>query len=158
MARITRREAAMAWAMYHPDMPIPEQPKPRARMTHPEADLQKACIAWLRIRQRTHKDVRFIVAQSENMGKPTPQRMARRKAMGIAGNAGHAELILIRATEHKDSGLVPYYENRSVTFIEFKADAGRMSEAQLEWQYWLTVRGFDYWVIRTLDELVGLFA
>ena len=144
MPRITRREAAMALAMQSPDGALPAPAKPRAPMRHPEADLQRACIAWLRIRQRIHKDVRFIVAQSENMGKPTPQRQARRIAMGIAHNAGHPEIMLI-------------FSSGRVVFVELKASDGRMSAEQIDWQLWMLQRGFDYRVIRSVDELVGLF-
>ena len=84
----------------------------RAWRAHPEDDLQAACIQWVRL---ARKDV--IVFAIPNGGRRGRVEAARLIGLGVL--PGVADLAVLRS-------------NGSVGFIEIKAGAAKLSEAQ-EW-------------------------
>ena len=61
---------------------------------------------------------------------------ARLKAMGMV--AGVADMTFL-------------YQGRAI-FLEFKTSTGRQSQAQKDWQKTIESQGFEYHVVRSLDE------
>ena len=53
------------------------------------------------------------------------------------------------------SDLVFYFKGKAY-HIEVKALKGKQSEAQKEWEYKMVEQGFDYDVVRSLDEFLHL--
>ena len=134
-----------SWAVEQGLEDIPE-PLRKKRKQRPEDLLQKGCIKFLRLLGRsTQHAVRFIVAQPESMGKRTMWQLNHAKDMGILGNAGHPEIIVIDT-------------RRGVRFIllELKAENGRMSEGQLDWEAWCNARGIEHHVVRAVDQLASI--
>lgn len=94
MARLTRRESALAW---NSQAPIGmEIPVPAKRVTDPNAPkewrLQVACVKLCREYQAHRKDFRFIAPMAE--AQRDPKRAAIAKSMGL--NAGVLDLHLYR--------------------------------------------------------------
>ena len=53
------------------------------------------------------------------------------------------------------SDMVLYYKSFSV-MIELKTEKGRQSDHQRDWQYLMKQQGFEYYIIRSLDEFKEL--
>lgn len=53
------------------------------------------------------------------------------------------------------SDMVLYYKSFSV-MIELKTEKGRQSDSQRAWQYLMTNQGFEYYIIRSLEEFKEL--
>jgi hypothetical protein len=53
------------------------------------------------------------------------------------------------------SDMVLYYKSFSV-MIELKTEKGRQSDSQRSWQYLMTNQGFEYYIIRSLEEFKEL--
>tara|TARA_R110000796_G_scaffold172683_1_gene289684 strand:+ start:770 stop:1102 length:333 start_codon:yes stop_codon:yes gene_type:complete len=53
------------------------------------------------------------------------------------------------------SDMVLYYKSFSV-MIELKTEKGRQSDSQRAWQYLMKQQGFEYYIIRSLDEFKEL--
>lgn len=137
--RLTARERALAHLANSPlDMATPDVPEKRARYKRPEAELQEACVQWLRIR-RKRGDVRFIAHNPER--KRTYWKQNRDKAMGL--DAGATDLILMIA------GTMP---PRTV-FVELKSAHGKLTAVQEEFRDWVVRNGWAHYVVRDIYEL-----
>lgn len=145
MVRLTKRESAIGWnasaPLDTPERPVPEK---RAASKYPEAQLQRACVQYLRLRAK-RGDLRFMAHNPERAR--TPAQQARAKAMGL--EAGCADIIVFA---YKD-GKLHAHRGCSTIFIELKSPSGRLSPAQEDWRDWLTQRGWAYHVVRSVDEL-----
>ena len=53
------------------------------------------------------------------------------------------------------SDMVLYYKSFSV-MIELKTEKGRQSDSQRAWQYLMVNQGFEYYIIRSLEEFKEL--
>lgn len=53
------------------------------------------------------------------------------------------------------SDMVFYYKKKA-TMIEFKIESGRQSKEQIEWQEVIEKAGFEYHIIRSLEEFKKL--
>ena len=53
------------------------------------------------------------------------------------------------------SDMVLYYKSFSV-MIELKTEKGRQSDYQRSWQYLMSQQGFEYYIIRSLEEFKEL--
>jgi hypothetical protein len=53
------------------------------------------------------------------------------------------------------SDMVLYYKSFSV-MIELKTEKGRQSDSQRAWQYLMQKQGFEYYVVRSLEEFKEL--
>jgi hypothetical protein len=63
---------------------------------------------------------------------------AKHKAMGRIPGVGDSCLLL-------PNGCMP-------VFFEFKTDAGKQSEVQINWQILITSHGYKYFVIKSVDQ------
>lgn len=118
------------------DLVLPAANKRRAKLRDEDA-FQINVIKMLRAR----KDLRFIVAQPERIKSPTMWMRQFLKRLGIFGNLGHPE-ILVLPTDPSDT-----------TLIELKTKHGAMSSEQSEWQRWAIYRGYRHHVIKTIEEM-----
>ncbi len=149
MTRLTRRQSLSAWNAAAPPGMEREVPAPRAKSTHPEAQLHAACAKYLRIREK-RGDLRFHSNLPE--GKRDPKRAGWFKAM--SGRPGFPDIVVMYWPKRGGEFYIGYAR---VMFVELKSDTGRLSDGQQEWQEWLLNAGFEHHVIRSVDQLVALF-
>lgn len=123
------------------DTPLPIRGKRKFRI-RPEDALQIACVRWL----KAQPDILFVVAQPERLNAP-PQRRDFLKALGILGNSGHPELLILDGRRP-----VPGYRTRTI-LCELKDGDGRLSDEQKGWAIWLEMHGYEHAVVRSLAEL-----
>ena len=70
----------------------------------------------------------------------------------------------IQGNQNKALGLIKgrsdmvYYKNGNATMIEIKTAKGTQSKAQKEWERIIKEAGFNYVVVRSLDEFKFIFA
>ena len=100
--------------------------------THPEADLQKDCVEWLR-------ENGFFCLSVPN--EAAYRRVNYFKDLGLL--KGASDLIII--------GL------EQVFFIEFKSETGRLSKDQIAFKMKVEELGHTYLVIRYLSDLKRFF-
>ena len=67
---------------------------------------------------------------------------ARLKAMGMV--SGVSDMTLL-------------YKGRAY-FLEFKIKTGKQSDKQKEWEQLITSHGFQYVIIRSIDEFIGFIS
>lgn len=110
----------------------------KVRNSHPEEDLQAACVEWFRYAWRKYWRLLFAVP---NGGSRNAKEAANMKRAGVV--AGVADLLL----------LVPnkFY---GALCIEMKVGNNSQSDAQKEWERATVEAGNQYAVCRTLDEFM----
>lgn len=108
-------------------------------MRHHESDLQSACVSWFRWQHPTLAPLLFAVPNGGHRSKVTAAILKREGA-----TAGVADLIL----------LTPGTGAHTLC-IEMKADKGRQTEAQRDWQSAAEAAGNRYVVCRTLEEFIA---
>lgn len=111
-------------------------------MNHPEETLQTNCVKWF---DYQYPKYRLLLFHSPNGGKRNAREAARFKAMGT--RAGFPDLIL----------LLPNTKYGALA-IEMKADKGRQSEKQKEWQSVAEKFGIKYVICRSFDEFRHIIA
>ncbi len=107
-------------------------------MKHPEQDLQKGCIRYYRLQYPKGR-----IFHVPNGGKRGKAEAGIFKSLGVL--AGTPDLILLH--------------NGRAYFIEMKADKGKLSPAQTEWETWLVNNGFEHYICNSFDsfkEIVDL--
>jgi hypothetical protein len=68
----------------------------------------------------------------------------------------------ITGARNKATGVIPGVADScllwrgTAVFIEFKTETGRQSEVQKAWSELVSVSGYQYFIIRTLDEFKSL--
>lgn len=135
-------------ALYDPasladaDWPEPTRARKRKLKIRAEDSLQIACVRYL----RGLDSVRFMVVQPERINAP-PRRRDLLGSLGILHNAGHPELIVIDAR---------FPLNPRVWFLELKRPKGSVSQEQLAWAAWLRDAGFNYALVRSVEELTAV--
>ncbi|MDO4691881.1 MAG: VRR-NUC domain-containing protein [Porphyromonadaceae bacterium] len=116
-------------------------PKRRAKKPrHKESELQKACVAWFRVRYPKSAKMLFSVP---NGGKRNVFEATIMKSEGVV--AGVADLLLL--IPRKGFGCL---------CIEMKAGKGRQSDLQKEWEALTTLHGNKYVVVRSREEFEGV--
>ena len=105
---------------------------PKRILNHPEADLQKECVNWLR-------ENNFFCLSIPN--EAAFRRVNYFKELGLL--KGASDLIII--------GL------EQVIFIEFKSETGRLSREQIAFKMKVESLGHTYLVIRYLSDLKRFF-
>lgn len=96
-----------------------------------EKAVHKSYVAWL----RENYDIEIIHLVNE--GDLPPQYRKLLLALGLRPGA---------------SDLVVLWKNKGILFHELKADKGRMSEKQVDFETSVTVKGFDFITTYGLDE------
>lgn len=143
MTRLTRRESALGVLSQAPlEMDI-HVPKARKIYNRLEAELQAECVHWLRGERKTGR-LRFVVHAPE--GKRTYGQQYHAKATGM--DAGYSDLTILIYDDATN--------RRKTVFCELKSLTGQLSEAQEDWRAWLTERGWEYHVVRSLEQLKGI--
>lgn len=101
-----------------------------------EAQIQAACVTWL---WNTYPQTRGLFFAVNNNSEHVARAM-NRKAVGLV--AGVSDTIFLW-------GGVAY-------LIEFKTPTGRQSPKQKEWEAKVNEAGFDYCIVRSLEEFKQL--
>ena len=112
--------------------------KPRRKPRELEHQLQVACVKWFRLRYPQFAKSLFAVP---NGGWRNEAVAAKLKAEGVL--AGVADLLLLEAN----------WEYRGLA-IELKTQEGRQSKAQEEWQRYITGRGWEYVIVRSVEQFI----
>ena len=101
-------------------------------MRHPEQQLQKQCYQWFLLQYPKQYGLLFM-----NLNNPRSKiNGAIMKASGLV--AGVADMT--------------YLKDGKAYFFELKANKGRQSDNQKQWQEIVEAEGFSYQIIRSLDE------
>ena len=101
-----------------------------------EDKLHQDCFVWF---HNTYPPMRGLLCYNLNNSKNRIDG-ARNKAKGLI--AGRSDMVL-------------YYKSTAF-MIEFKTSDGSQSAGQKEWQWLITSNGFQYHIIRSLEEFQSL--
>ena len=123
-----------------------KMPKARKAISHPEDEIQKACVKWFK--EEAYPQLAPLLFHPNNepyfgAGKTQEQKAragARAKSMGVT--AGVADLILLvpGATAH-------------ALCIEMKSAKGRQDkDTQEPWQRAIEAQGYRYEICRSLEQ------
>jgi hypothetical protein len=116
-------------------------PKKRRFVIREEDHLQIQCMVLIRTYIHRHPGkLRYMVIQPERTKPPLRLRDFFKK-LGILGNPGIPELLLLPA------------DPELFTLIELKTARGKFSAEQLSWATWCEARGYRHRVVRTCEEL-----
>lgn len=101
-----------------------------------EDRLQSDCYTWF---HNEFHELRGLLCYNLNNSRNKVRAMMD-KAMGL--QKGRSDMVF-------------YYSGRAV-MIEFKTDTGRQSKDQIEWERKIKSAGFEYKIIRSLEEFQGV--
>lgn len=101
-----------------------------------EQRIQQACIKWY---EYSYPKLRHCLHSNNNNAKNKTQG-AIWKSMGMLAGVSDLE----------------YNRDGKTYFIEIKTEKGRQSAYQKEFQEKITNEGFEYFIIRSLDEFIEL--
>ena len=101
-------------------------------MQKSESKIQQEIVIWYRNNNLNNNNIIFSVP---NEGKSAKEQMFK-KATGLM--SGVSDLICIN--------------NGEVLFIECKDDKGKQSDKQKEFENIVSLQGFKYFLVRSLDE------
>lgn len=107
-------------------------------MRHIEDTLQKACVRWFSYQYPSYAQ---LLHHSPNGGKRNAVEAAKFKAMGV--RAGFPDL-----------GLYVARQGYNGLFIELKSEKGRQSDAQKFYEILLKEQGYEYVIVRSLEEFI----
>lgn len=117
-------------------MAMQSQSKSRRKPRDLEHKLQSSCVRWFRLQYPKMKHNLFSVP---NGGKRDAVTAAKLKEEGAL--AGVADLILLKPNR--------FY---GALLIEMKTKKGSQSDAQKEWQQKIINDGYNYVVVRSLED------
>lgn len=109
----------------------------RKRITFPEYDLQKACVAWYRWKYRKSSERLFMINNESRSAKET----ARNKLLGLMPGAG-------------DLGYVS--PGGRMVFFELKRPGGKQTDLQKKFEKTVTMAGAHYHVVDHIDQFQSL--
>ena len=107
-------------------------------MNHLEHRLQYDCYQWF---HNTYPQYRGLLCANLSNSKNKVDGN-RNKAMGL--QAGRSDMV--------------FYFARNAYQIELKIASGKQSPAQIEWQKVIESQGFNYYIVRTLEEFQELIS
>lgn len=113
----------------------------------PEDALQKSCVEWL----TPHRDrglLRFY--HIPNAAKRGGRTMNYLKSMGFA--KGVCDLVILIPKREHLTIRAPADKPVSL-YMEMKAGDNKLEPEQSDWAAWLLEAGFQWFEVRTLDEL-----
>ena len=112
-------------------------------MREEEHNIQAACVRWFNFQWPQYRGLLFAVPNGGARSKATAGKL---KAEGVV--PGVADLIL----------LVPFLQECVQYFnglcIEMKTSKGKQSREQKDWECKVREQGYEYKVIRSLDEFI----
>ncbi len=106
-------------------------------MKKSEDRIQQECYRWF---HNTYPALRGLLFHVPNGGKRDGREAKKLKTMGVV--PGVADLIFLY--------------NGNCYLIELKNEKGIQSPTQKKWQKTVTENGFDYYIVRNLDEFKEL--
>jgi len=101
-----------------------------------EDKIQSDCYVWF---HNTYPNLRGLLCYNLNNSKNKIDG-ARNKAKGLI--AGRSDMVL-------------YYQSNAI-MIEFKTSDGSQSVGQKEWESLVRNQGFQYYIVRSLEEFKSL--
>ena len=101
-----------------------------------ELRVQQECFVWF---NNTYPELRGLLFKVRNEGHNKISG-AIDKATGLV--PGVSDMILLL--------------NKTAYLLEFKTEKGRQSDAQKSWMFKVTLEGYDYIIIRSLEQFKGL--
>lgn len=101
-----------------------------------ESQIQSSCVAWL---WNTHPETRGLFFSVTNNSEHIARAM-QRKSLGLV--SGVSDCLFL-------------WHGKTYCF-EFKNESGRQSEAQKIWETKVFKHGFEYYIVRSLDEFKGV--
>lgn len=111
-----------------------------------ESALQQSCVRWFDFK---YPELKLNLFSIPNEGARTPRNGARMKAQGR--RAGVADMFLAHAKARN----MPFGDYAwHGMFIEFKTSKGRQSPEQAAFQLAVEKQGYEYKIIRSLDEFI----
>lgn len=102
-----------------------------------EDRLQQKCVIWFKNNYQMHG--KGLIFSVPNGGTRNIIEAKKLKETGLM--AGVADLIVL-------------YPNGKTYFIELKTDTGKQSDKQIEFEKRVTELGFEYKLIRSLEEFI----
>lgn len=108
----------------------------------PEADLQRAVVTALRFALPKGAIIHHCPSEITEAGPRGAKRQAILVGMGV--HPGFADLVVLCAGR--------------VLFLEMKSLKGRLSPAQEAFRDAVTAQGFDWALVRSLDDALGALA
>ena len=122
-------------------------------MNHEESKLQQACVSWFR---GEYPEYAMLLTHPINEGSGHTETDKRRQGIHKAEGAvaGVSDLIFFLPSympAHRDNGEDSWVEVHGLG-IEFKTQKGRQSEEQKKFQRMFEAAGYDYHIVRSLEE------
>lgn len=113
-----------------------------------EHRLQVACVRWFRLQYPEYANLLFAVP---NGGRRDAITGARLKDEGVL--AGVSDLILLKDSIVRSGEEICCWNGLC---IEMKTPTGRQTASQKEWGKAVTLQGYCYKVVRSIDEFISL--
>lgn len=111
-------------------------------MVHSEAKIQQSCYIWFNNTYcLKHHNQRCLMFSVPNEGLDAKEQ-SRKKAVGMLPGVSDTILVL----------------PNKVIFCEFKDAKGRQSDKQIDFENRVTALGFEYWIIRNLEDFKNKIA
>lgn len=101
-----------------------------------EAQIQAECVKWIRNERQHLRGLFFAV----NNNSEHIARAMNRKASGVVPGVSDTILLI---------------DGRAF-LIEFKTQSGKQSDSQARWQRLVEANGFEYFIVRSVDEFKEL--
>lgn len=113
---------------------------PKVAVMVKEADIQRTCLEYLDL-----KGIMYLRLNSGDVFRPG----AAGKMYRVKGcPKGTADTLVLARTKHSCHSIEP----RPI-FIEFKSSVGKQTKEQAEFERDVKSLGYEYYVIRSLEEL-----
>jgi hypothetical protein len=101
-----------------------------------ESKIQQEIVMWFNnTHGLKHHNPKCLIFSVPNEGKSAQEQMYK-KMLGM--KSGVSDLILVMPSR--------------VVFVECKDDTGKQSENQKQFESDVTALGFEYWLVRSLDD------
>ena len=122
--------------------------------SHDESDIQRNCIKWIRAQYPN-----VVCFSIPNGGRRDKIGAAILKSEGLL--AGAADLFLAHPKVEYSSYNFQEYDDDSANythgiFLEIKTPTGRQSESQKEFEKKVLANGYDYRIVRSLDQFMKI--
>ena len=119
-------------------------------MNHEESKIQQQCVSWFRAQ---YPQFSMLLVHPINEGSQyTRVTGAIHKAEGAV--AGVSDLLFFMAAEFDEDipGFIKLYRHYQGLCIEFKTPKGKQSPEQKEWERMVKAAGYEYKIVRSVDE------
>jgi len=139
-----------------------------------ESQIQAECVKWL---WNNYPETRGLFFAVQNEGARLSVKVIINAMLFVIENINDKRLVLEKVNEvisqckrgngisgaiAKAMGIIPGVSDTIFLWegvahlIEFKTETGRQSPDQVHWQLFVEKAGFDYYIIRSLEQFQGL--